>query len=99
MEGMGFRFRRSVKLMPGVRLNFGRRGTSTTIGRRGASVTFGKRGTYANVGLPGTGVSYRERLDLPADHRPAPRARGGANPVVVLIVVALGIWALAALLS
>ena len=30
---------------------------------RGASVSFGKRGTYANFGLPGTGLSYRTRLD------------------------------------
>lgn len=52
---MSFRFRKSVQLFPGVRLNFSRSGVSTTIGVRGAGVTIGPRGTYANVGLPGTG--------------------------------------------
>src|ERR1700722_477483 len=28
---MGFRFRRSIKLLPGIRLNFGKRGISTSI--------------------------------------------------------------------
>ena len=66
---MGFRFRKSVQLFPGVRLNFSRSGVSTTIGVRGAGVTIGPRGTYANVGLPGTGLSYRARLDRPVGGR------------------------------
>jgi hypothetical protein len=30
---------------------------------RGARVTFGQRGTFANLGIPGTGLSYRTRID------------------------------------
>jgi hypothetical protein len=59
---MGIRFRRTVRLVPGVRLNFSRSGVSTTIGRRGATMTFGKHGTHLNVGLPGTGLSYRTQI-------------------------------------
>jgi hypothetical protein len=59
---MSLRFRRSVRLFPGVRLNFSRGGISTTVGVRGASLTVGPRGTYANVGLPGTGLSYRTKV-------------------------------------
>jgi hypothetical protein len=71
-EVMGFRFHRRVRLFPGVRLNFSRSGISTTIGIRGAGLTIGPRGTYANVGLPGTGLSYRTRLDSPgAGRRPS----------------------------
>jgi uncharacterized protein DUF4236 len=33
---MGFRFHRSLKILPGIRLNFGKRGISTSIGVRGA---------------------------------------------------------------
>lgn len=58
---MGLRFRRSVKLLPGVRLNFSLSGVSATLGPRGASVNVGPRGTFANVGLGG-GLSYRTRL-------------------------------------
>jgi Protein of unknown function (DUF4236)/Bacterial SH3 domain len=59
---MGFRFQRRLKLFPGVRLNFSGGGISTTIGVRGASVTLGRGGAYVNVGLPGTGLSFREKL-------------------------------------
>ncbi|WP_425594842.1 DUF4236 domain-containing protein [Phaeobacter italicus] len=59
---MAFRFRRSIRIAPGVRINLSKSGVSTTIGPRGASLNFGKRGVYANLGLPGTGLSYRKRL-------------------------------------
>lgn len=60
---MGLRFRKSISIMPGVRVNLSGSGASMSVGPRGASVSFGKRGTYANFGLPGTGLSYRTRLD------------------------------------
>lgn len=59
---MTWRFRKSVKLFPGVRLNFSRRGISTTIGPRGASINLGGGGAYLNVGIPGTGLSSRTNL-------------------------------------
>lgn len=60
---MGLRLRRSLKLMPGLRLNFGLGGLSLSAGPRGASVNLGTRGLFGNVGLPGTGISFRQRLD------------------------------------
>jgi hypothetical protein len=62
---MGFRFHRSVRLLPGVRLNLGLRGMSVTAGIPGLSVNVGPRGVYRNLGLPGTGLSHRERIDTP----------------------------------
>ena len=59
---MGLRFRKSIKLAPGVRINISKSGISTTIGKKGASVSLGKNGTYANLGIPGTGISVREKL-------------------------------------
>lgn len=59
---MGFRFRRSVRIAPGLRVNFGKKGMSLSAGRRGATVTFGKNGVYGNVGIPGSGLSYRGKL-------------------------------------
>ncbi|XDZ50200.1 DUF4236 domain-containing protein [Neisseriaceae bacterium CLB008] len=60
---MGFRFRKSIKLGKGLKLNLGKKGfTSVTIGGRGASVNIGKRGTHLNTGIPGTGLSYRTKL-------------------------------------
>jgi Protein of unknown function (DUF4236) len=76
---MGLRFQRRVRLFPGVRLNFSRSGVSTSIGVRGATMTFGPRGTYANVGLPGSGLSYRTRLDTP-QHSPRPTSVPPSSP-------------------
>ncbi len=59
---MAFRFRKSVKIAPGVRLNLGKKGGSLTVGKRGASVNLGSRGVHSNIGLPGTGLSYRSRI-------------------------------------
>jgi hypothetical protein len=56
-----FRFRRSIRLFPGVRINLGKRSASVSVGVRGAHVTFGgPQGTRTTVGLPGTGLSYTE---------------------------------------
>lgn len=77
---MALRFRRSIRLAPGLRLNFGKRGVSLSAGVRGVSVTFGGRGTYANVGLPGTGLSVRGRISGPSarhGHASAPRQSPG----------------------
>lgn len=67
---MGWRFRKSVKLLPGVRLNISKTGTSWTLGGRGASINVGRGKKYLNAGLPGTGLSVRERLDGGADAPP-----------------------------
>ncbi|HEU0302513.1 MAG TPA: DUF4236 domain-containing protein [Longimicrobium sp.] len=56
------RFRKSIRIAPGVRLNLSRSGISTTLGGRGASVNIGKRGTRATVGIPGTGISWSTRV-------------------------------------
>lgn len=59
---MSLRFRRSVKLAPGVRMNFSGSGVSWTLGPRGASVGVGKRGAYLNTSFFGTGLASRERI-------------------------------------
>ncbi|HWS69793.1 MAG TPA: DUF4236 domain-containing protein [Steroidobacteraceae bacterium] len=55
---MGFRFRRSIRILPALRLNIGKRCPSVSVGLRGAHVTFGHGQVRETVGLPGTGLSY-----------------------------------------
>jgi len=53
---MTLRFRRSMKILPGIMLNLGIRSAGLSIGPRGAHVGWNtRRGTYASAGLPGTG--------------------------------------------
>lgn len=52
------RFRKSVKIMPGVRLNLSKSGVSTSFGGRGATLNVGKRGVRSTLSVPGTGLSW-----------------------------------------
>jgi hypothetical protein len=105
-SGMGFRFHRSVKLFPGLRLNFGKRGISASIGVRGAHVTYGPTGMRTTVGLPGSGLSYthleKRHRQVPSSTTAAPPTNPTASPasagrgvvwlglIVVVLVVAVG---------
>ncbi len=51
-----------------------------SVGPRDASVTFGKSGAYANFGLPGTGLSYRTRLDRACSSTRQRSQQAEANP-------------------
>lgn len=56
---MGFRFHKSIKIAPGIRLNLNKKSTSVSIGGKGARYTVSSNGRKtATVGLPGTGLSY-----------------------------------------
>jgi hypothetical protein len=55
---MAFRFHRSINLIPGLKLNLGKKGISASIGARGAWFTVGAKGTRTTLGVPGTGLSY-----------------------------------------
>ena len=81
---MALRFRRSIKLAPGIRMNFSGRGASLTVGPRGASVNFGSRGAYLNSGIPGTGLYSRSRL---GSAPPTPTAVPGKVNVTAKVAV------------
>lgn len=87
---MSFRFRRSVRIVPGVRINFGKSGASVSAGVRGARVTFGRSGGRATVGIPKTGVSYTQKIS-------AKKVSGGK--LLVLLIIPLLIIGILARLS
>jgi Protein of unknown function (DUF4236) len=70
---MSWRFQKSFKVFPGLKMNLSGHGLSATVGASPLSVNFGPHGTYANVTVPGTGLSNRVRLDSP----PLPSATPG----------------------
>lgn len=56
---MGLRFRKSVKIAPGVRVNFGKKSASVSLGGKGGRVTYSTSGRKTTtVGIPGSGLSY-----------------------------------------
>lgn len=62
---MAWRFRKRIRLIPGVYLNLSTKGISTTIGPRGLSLNIGSKGSYLNTGIPGTGLYNRISLEGP----------------------------------
>lgn len=90
---MGLRFQRRVRILPGVTLNFSRRGVSTSVGVRGARVTFGHGQRRITTGLPGTGLSYTTVRRARREAGEPPRKKPHwllALLVVVLLVGVLG---------
>jgi len=78
----GLRFQKRISILPGVRINLSKSGASASVGPRGADVNIGSHGVTTNAGIPGTGISYRQKVG------------GGKGWLGVLAVVAgLGVWA------
>lgn len=59
---MGFRFRKRIKIAPGISVNLSKSGISTTIGKKGCSINIGKKRKSYSLGIPGTGISYSGSL-------------------------------------
>lgn len=72
---MGFRFRRSIKIAPGVRWNFSKGGRSVSIGPSGAKVTLSATGTRVTTGLPGTGISHTQFIPRARPSEPQPAVK------------------------
>src|SRR5262249_29956731 len=76
-----FRFRRSIKILPGVRWNIGKNSTSVSLGGRGLTYTVGTKGSRTTVVIPGTGISYTQVHTLkPAPTTPPPPPSPSSSP-------------------
>ncbi|WP_070964874.1 DUF4236 domain-containing protein [Vibrio sonorensis] len=60
---MRIQFRKRIRLLPFLWLNFGKKGlSSVTIGRRGLSLTIQKNAGFLTLGATGSGLSVRNQL-------------------------------------
>jgi hypothetical protein len=90
-----WRFRRSVKIAPGVRLNVNKRSVGISAGVRGARSSVNSDGRRTrSVGIPGTGLYYRSQTgprgrQATADPTSLSPTRLLAHIVGVLTVVVL----------
>jgi hypothetical protein len=82
---MKFRFRKSKKILPGVKLHVTHTGISTTLGPKHLNVGVGKRGTNLNTSIPHTGISGTQKL---SNTRTNSR---GTLVLVVFLIAGLGL--------
>ena len=62
---MGLRFRRSIKIAPGLKLNINKNSVGLSAGVKGAHISVNSKGRVTkSVGIPGTGISYVETSNL-----------------------------------
>lgn len=60
---MGLKFRKSIKIAPGVKLNLGKKSAGISIGGKHGGISYNTRtGTRARVSAPGTGLSYSTKV-------------------------------------
>ncbi len=88
---MGTRFRKSIKLLPGVKLNLNKKSASISIGPKGFKQTFSTTGKKTTtVGLPGTGLSYSQTSGSSPRHgssvelEPSPKNKTAALILAIL---------------
>lgn len=76
------RFRKSINIFKGIKLNFSKSGVSVTVGGRGVSANVGRNGVFLNTGIPGTGLYDRKKLfdfNGPKEEKATPAARPAAG--------------------
>ena len=60
---MGLRFRKSIKIAPGVKVNLGKKSAGISVGNKYGGVSVNsKTGARARVSAPGTGLSYSKKI-------------------------------------
>ncbi|RWP53370.1 DUF4236 domain-containing protein, partial [Mesorhizobium sp.] len=70
---MVFRFRKSVRIAPGVRINLNAKSASVRVGPKGLGYTVSTTGKKRlSASIPGTGLSYSEVVS--SKRRPVPSA-------------------------
>ena len=73
---MGIRYRKSIKVAPGVKINLNRKSASVTVGGKGYHKTFNSNGqTTTSINLPVKGLSYTDRKGKKSNSSSAPAAR------------------------
>lgn len=73
---MGLRFRKSVKIAPGVRLNISKKSVGISAGVKGYRKSINSSGRVTtSIGVPGTGVSYAKTENLKSKKKKAVSSR------------------------
>ena len=94
---MSIRFRRRIRIAPGVHLNLGLHGVGLSVGPRGLHVGMNRQGMYTSAGIPGTGIyAVHHVRSSQAEH---PDVHGNAAGCVVAVIIAAVVIAVLSLLA
>lgn len=78
---MGFRFKKSKKIAPGIKMNFGKKSAGISFGGKRGGLSFNsKTGARARVSIPGTGISYSTKLGGSKKRKKASASAHSVNP-------------------
>jgi len=93
---MRLRFHRSIRILPGIRLNLNRRSSSITVGGHGVHETFGSKGIRTTIGIPGTALSASQfEPHRHAPVTPRPSTVGAIGTLLVVGPVLAAVFAVA----
>ena len=84
---MGFRFRKRIKLFPGVWFNVSKSGVSTSIGGKGLTVNLKGNKAKTTANIPGTGLSYTETSNATPEPLEAQAPRRATIPALVWLLI------------
>lgn len=90
---MGIRFRKRVKIAPGVHLNIGKESAGVSVGSKCSGISYNsKTGARKRFSVPGTGVSYSEKIggtsDVSLTSKKHKTIRKEVFSLAILIVIA-----------
>lgn len=95
---MVFRFRRSMKIVPGIRINLGAKSASVRIGPKGLGYTVSTTGKKRlSTSIPGTGLTYskgvsskRQSAPISASPLAASQTKPPSKGPIALLLLAIG---------
>lgn len=82
---MGLRFRKNIKILPGVKLNLGKKSAGVSVGTTGARYSVNSSGRKTStVGVPGTGLSYSKSSS-------SKKGKGSSSGLPWRLIAAVGV--------
>lgn len=93
---MGWNFRKSIKIAPGVKLNFSKRGVGMSVGPKGYKISVNSKGdVHKTISIPGTGLYKREKIDIQQTKQESASSQITHKKMRWLKILRIPLWLLA----
>lgn len=87
---MGLRFKKSIKIVPGIKVNIGKNSVGISAGNKYGGVSVNsKTGVTKRTSIPGTGISYTERVSgtkAESNSQKSNSSQAKASPVALRVL-------------